>query len=109
MNAQVSRRSWVASADLLDLEIEDSTQSVMIWDLPVPKPIVAQPDDLTYVVSEGDRFDIIAHRLYGDWRLGWVLAVANNLDSPDTQLHGGLVLKVPSPRYVFGQYLPSAK
>lgn len=32
-----------------------------------------------YVISEGDRLDVIAGRYYGDGRLWWVIAAASNI------------------------------
>ena len=42
-----------------------------------------------YTMKEGDRLDIIAHKEYGDGRLWWIIAAAN-------EVHGTMYAKLGS-------------
>lgn len=42
------------------------------------------------------RPDNIAHRVYGDWRLWWVILVANGIDLPYTDIEPGSILTIPN-------------
>ena len=51
-------------------------------------------DDLYFTAQEGDRFDLLAHKFYGDASLWWYLAKANNLSFNNIPL--GTVIRIPS-------------
>lgn len=71
---------------------------------PVPK-IPERADDVYHEVNSGQegRLDLISYHYYGTAELWWVLAVANDLFFPMEEVTAGLVLRVPSSDYVFGE------
>ena len=96
MAVRVARHSRLRFADLFIID------DVEHWDiLDLPK-IEEQQDDLRYQVKRGafERIDRIATRFYGDPRLWWVIAAANDLEVVPTDLNEGDILIIPSPRYV---------
>lgn len=94
MAVVVKKRSRLNFGNLLSLD------GYEFWDLLEPPTIVPQVDDVFYQVKGSDRIDRLAFDFYGDPVLWWVLAVANDLEFLPTQLNEGLVLRIPSPRYV---------
>ena len=70
------------------------------WDLSILPTIPVRIDDKRYQVTGPDRIDNLAQKFYGDPRLWWVIAVANNIEIVPTQLNVGMKLRIPSPTYV---------
>ena len=54
-----------------------------------------QPDDRFHVLTEGDRFDLLAHRYLGRAELWWVICDYNDIFFP-LDLELGAVLRIPS-------------
>lgn len=86
-----------------------SVEGFEFWDHAVLPEIPAQQDDLTHLVSQGDRLDLLASRYYGDPTLWWVIAVANGLDLPQVDLNVGDSIRIPSPRYVRQELFKNAR
>lgn len=80
-----------------DFVLVDGTEFFDVLDLP---EIPEQPDDITYRVKDGERFDLLAQRFYGDPVLWWVIAAANNIELPPFGFHIGATLRIPSPIFV---------
>jgi phage tail protein X len=59
------------------------------------KPIPMRDDDLYIVTQTGDRLDSIAYKFYGDSRLWWIIASANNIHNAPTGIEDGLILRLP--------------
>jgi hypothetical protein len=70
------------------------------WDTLQLPQLQAQPDDAFYTVLGPDRIDLLAYKFYGDAVLWWVIALANDLELLPSDLNPGLVLRIPSLRYV---------
>jgi len=62
--------------------------------------IPVQKDDTQYTVVGGDHIDKLAFKFYGNAVLWWVLAVANDLELLPVDLVPGMVLRIPSARFV---------
>lgn len=61
---------------------------------PDPAPKVF---NFTYMlVTEGDRIDLMAHRIYGDDTLWWIIANANPEIMDWSNVPAGTVLRIPS-------------
>lgn len=82
---------------------------IQFWDLLDLPALPEQPDDLTYQVQNGDRIDRLANSFYGDPVLWWVIAEANGLEILPTELNDGMILRIPSPRFVTQQLFRTAK
>lgn len=48
-----------------------------------------------YTTTYGESFPVISYRVYGDIRLWWVIAHANNIMNPTREISPGIVLKIP--------------
>ena len=60
-------------------------------------PKVKSKDADMYIISEaGDRLDLLAHKYYGDQRLWWVIATANNINDATFYVEEGIQLRIPS-------------
>ncbi len=90
----VHRWSRLRLTSLLDLQ---GTEVFELGDVPV---FPNRADDLSYVVSDGDRLDVLAYRFYGDAVLWWVIAAANEFQLPVSEMFSGRTLRIPSPQYV---------
>lgn len=92
----------IAKYSRLSLASLYRTEGVTYWDIIDMPDIPIQEDDETYTVKRGaaERIDRIATRFYGNPRLWWVIAVANDIEIQPTELSEGDVLRIPSPRYV---------
>ena len=59
-------------------------------------PKVVPSDSDTYIISEaGDRLDIMAKTYYGDSKLWWIIAVANNINDAVFYIEPGVQLRIP--------------
>ena len=65
------------------------------------------PDNTLHTVTQGETWESIAHRAYGEWRLWWVIPdyQPEPVHDPTIALVGGTVLVLPSPRVVFEEIL----
>lgn len=70
------------------------------WNPVFVDEIIPQDDDTSYTVNSNDRIDRLAFTFYGDPILWWVIACANNLELLPSALSEGMVLRIPSSRYV---------
>ena len=77
-------------AEMLQLE------EVIFWDKSRFPEIDAKDDDTPYVVQKGERIDNLAFRQLGSDRLGWVIAVRNNLRLFPNDLVPGEIIYIPS-------------
>ena len=59
-------------------------------------PKVIPSDNDTYIISEaGDRLDILAKSYYGDSKLWWIIAIANNINDAVFYIEPGVQLRIP--------------
>ena len=65
--------------------------------------MIERDGDIEYVVGNGERLDQIAQRVYGDYRLWWVIALRNDIDYPAGELYEGRVIEIPDPSWVNGR------
>lgn len=61
----------------------------------VIQPLTTGSRYRTYVIEEGDRLDLLAHRIYGDSLLWWVIADANPEHLFPDDLTAGTTIRVP--------------
>ena len=94
----LQRSSWLRNSTLEEASFNGSLYS--FFDIANYPVLEAQDDDRYHTVVRTDRIDLLANLFYGDPRLWWILAIANNWDQPMTSLHPGDLILVPSPRYV---------
>lgn len=103
MAVNIARRSRVRFGELLTAE------GYEFWDFPEYPAIPKQPDDLLYQVTSVDRLELLAFRFYNDPIYWWVIAVANDMELIQAELHVGTILRIPSPRYVSANLFATAK
>lgn len=66
-----------------------------MWE-PIEIPTSASDKYLTVGDSHAGRLDLISYEAYGTPELWWVLAEANNIAFPPSDLVVGMVIRVPS-------------
>lgn len=95
---RVGRKSFLRRTDLH--EVQEGSTIFLFWDLFESFDIEEQDGDAEIYVTSSDRIDSLAKKYYGDSRLWWVIAEANDLEDPVTALYRGRKLRIPSPKYV---------
>jgi nucleoid-associated protein YgaU len=98
MTVRVQRKSYLRDCELNE-DVEGDTV-YQYWSPFVGRDIPASDADISHPVASRDRLDSLAKSYYGDHRLWWVIAQANDLDDPVSALHIGVTLRIPDPRYV---------
>jgi nucleoid-associated protein YgaU len=53
------------------------------------------PNDFYVISTAGDRYDTLAEQFYGDYRLWWVIAAANNSEKASLVLEPGIQIRIP--------------
>ena len=60
-----------------------------------------QDDDMYFIAQDGDRWDLLAYRFYGDSQLWWFIARVNNLKT--NNIPAGTSLRIPlTTKYAIG-------
>lgn len=72
-----------------------------IYEIKESIPTDARDDDITYTTISGDDLRTIAHKLYDDARLYWVIAEYNGMVDPFEPLGIGRSLRVPNLRTIY--------
>ncbi len=68
-----------------------------MWGIADPPDTPVRDDDQYYTFRDGDRFDLIAHKMLGSTRWLWVVMHYNNIkDALDTSALIGKELRLPS-------------
>lgn len=77
------------------------------WGTRPPVSIPEAEGDRHHIVTQAEirRIDLISYRYYGDVRLWWVIAEANNITDP-THLTPGKVLRIPARETVYMKVVP---
>lgn len=63
---------------------------------PIYPTIPPTVDDLYIIGTVGDRYDTLAQKFYGDARLWWIIAAANNFTKASLVVEPGIQLRIPS-------------
>ena len=62
---------------------------------PIYPSIPVSEDDFYILSSVGDRYDSLALRFYGDSKLWWIIASANNMTKASLVLSPGQQIRIP--------------
>jgi hypothetical protein len=65
----------------------------------IPKSIPKKDDDIYIITQETDRLDLLANEYYGDSKLWWIIATANNINGVNIGLDGGIQLRIPKNKF----------
>jgi nucleoid-associated protein YgaU len=102
MAVRIARNSRLRFASLAIVDDVEFFDLVALPDIPV------QTGDINYVVTNGDRIDLLAYRFYGDPVLWWVIAAANGMQLLPCDLNPQAVIRVPSPSWVLSSLIAKA-
>jgi len=80
---------------------------IEFWNMLEFPPIEAQPDDIYHVVVGWERLDLLAEQYYGDARLKFVIAIANDIEIEPTDFNTSETVLIPSPRWIREVYMTS--
>lgn len=97
MSVTLTSGSWANLSQLREVD------RLEFWETPTfPEIEDKRDDDQVYRVMSTDRIDNLAVRFYGDQRLWWVIALANDLRLLPIDLKPGRTLRIPQATFVRG-------
>jgi hypothetical protein len=92
--------------DIPKLEIPDTRRRYTTN--PMYPTVPLSEDDIYIITSIGDRYDLLANSFYGDPKLWWIIASANNATADDLSVKSGVQIRVPASKdralILFEQY-----
>lgn len=75
----------------------DTQQNELTWGISDPPDPVQREDDRFHTLLDGQRIDVLAHKLLGDPRYYWIILHYNNLPNAiDLDKYLGKELRIPS-------------
>lgn len=95
---EIQPGTWLERADLERLE--DGTVTWTRFHAPDFSP---REGDRIITLESDEPPDTLGLRFYGNPRLWWVIAVANDIQCPILEFVQGAVLRIPDPGYVLSQ------
>lgn len=63
---------------------------------PIYPRVPISVDDFYIVSTVGDRYDLLALNFYGDSKLWWIIASANNMNKASLVLEPGVQIRIPA-------------
>jgi hypothetical protein len=66
----------------------------------IPRTIEKRDDDIYVITQETDRLDLLAKQFYGESKLWWIIAQANNINGANIGLDGGIQLRIPQNKFL---------
>lgn len=63
---------------------------------PIYPRVPVSADDFYIVSNVGDRYDTLALRFYGNSKLWWIIASANNMTKASLVLEPGVQIRIPA-------------
>ncbi len=96
MPASHHHNSWLRLSKLVRMD------GVEFWAHREIDPVPRSVKDARHIVQRQDRLDLLAHHYYGDWRLEWAIAVANDIRDLTLDLKVGMVLIIPDQATIDG-------
>lgn len=88
----------------------DEDQEQYVWGVCDPPEPKERDDDQFYTIQEGDRFDKLAYKFFGNTRLYWVLLLYNNIgDALAIHDYIGVQIRIPSKNTVRKVYIDGTK
>lgn len=91
--------SYLRFSDFMSIDGIDFVTTPEIPALPSSAPV------FSITIKDGDRLDLLADELYGNAKLEWVLAWANEIRDLTFGLYPGMLLKVPEYSWVLSSLL----
>jgi hypothetical protein len=67
-----------------------------VYETVLPSQIDKKDTDIYIITQETDRLDTLARQYYNDPSLWWIIAQANNINSPSIGLEPGIQLRIPA-------------
>lgn len=91
----------VSNVDKAGVDGIGNPKHVKYWGMFQTLDFEDSDNDLDWVVTRGDRLDLIALKIYGDAMLWWVIADKNEMDQPAVDvLNVGRIITIPDPAWV---------
>ena len=114
MAVQINNASYLLYSQLVNVD------GIQFWDLVDFPDMLPQDDDIIIIIGTGQsgalvsneealRIDLLSYRIYGTPQLWWAIALRNNFELVPTEFKINQEIVVPSPRYIFQEYLPKAR
>lgn len=92
--------SWRNQSELQKISLPATGEVAIFFDLFLSPDLPTSAFDDRHVVVRGERLDILSNRYYGTPFLWWVIADANDIGLPESEVYPGLELTIPAPTTV---------
>lgn len=79
-----------------DIKTEKTLTGITYFSNPIYPEIPLSPEDFYVVTTAGDRYDVLALQFYGDDKLWWIIAAANNYEHAGVVTTPGIQLRIPA-------------
>lgn len=80
----------------ISIKTEKTSTGITYYSNPVYPEIPLSPEDYYVITTAGDRYDILALQFYGDDKLWWIIAAANNYEHAGVVITPGVQLRIPA-------------
>lgn len=88
----------------------DEDQEEYVWGICDPPEPIDRDDDSFYTIRQGDRFDKLAYKFFGNTRLFWIIMLYNNIgDALSIEEYIGTEIRIPSITTVRKVYIDGVK
>jgi len=75
---------------------EQSDTKIVYFESTIYPKVSPNNDDIYIISGQGDRLDILANKYYGNPKMWWIIATANNLNNASLSVEPGVQLRIPS-------------
>ncbi len=75
---------------------EQTGTKVVYFQSTIYPKILPTNDDIYIISGQGDRLDLLANKYYGDSKMWWIIATANNLNNASLSVEPGIQLRIPA-------------
>lgn len=76
--------------------VKDKNTNKSYMETTIYPKVLATDSDLYIITDETDRLDLLADKYYGDSRMWWIIATANNINDATFFIEPGTQLRIPS-------------
>lgn len=79
-----------------NISTQRTTTGVQYYSNAIYPEVPLSPEDYYVITTAGDRYDTLALQFYGDDKLWWIIAAANNYEHAGVVITPGVQLRIPA-------------
>lgn len=76
--------------------VKDNNTNKAYMETTIYPKVLPSNSDIYIITDETDRLDILADKYYGDSKMWWIIATANNINDATFFVEPGTQLRIPS-------------